>query len=133
MRKFEPKTALVPPAHSAIPHCRRNDLDQDLAIGDAFYPRLLEIAKNVGAKLLLVEVADMEQAKRVAAIAVKGGNWDDCEIWKDWPDQGMASKRVTLKVEGATVDVVGEGHGRSVFLSRAGGIEMARRGSESRL
>ena len=123
VRKFEPKTALVPPDPSAISDVSGNAPDRDIAIGDAFYPRLLEIAKNVGAKVLLAEVADMEQATRVATLASKGGHWDACEIWRDWPDQGMPSSQDKLKIEGKKVKVVGEGNGRSVFLSRAGGIE----------
>ena len=132
MRKFEPKTALVPPEPVAMSYTGRDAPDRDIAIGDAFYPRLLGVAENVEAKLLLVEVADMEQAKRVATLAVKGGHWDECEIWRDWPDQGVTSRPDTLRIEGKLVRVVGEGQGRSVFLSRAGGVERLGSGGESK-
>ena len=120
VRNFEPKTALVPPDNCVVSSIDGDALKWDLAIGDAFYPRLLEIAKRVDAKLLLAEVADMEQAKRVVALAVDSGHWNGYKIWKDWPNQGVASKRDTVEIGGKTVEIHGEGHGRSVFLSRTG-------------
>ncbi len=133
VRKFEPKTALVPRDSYVISDGHRDALSWDLAVGDAFYPRLLEIAIQVNAKLFLVEVAGMEQAKRVVALAVKSGQWDKCQIWRDWPDQGVASRREAFRVGDKTVHIVGEGHGRSVFLSRAGGIKMLGLGDENLL
>ena len=133
VRKFEPKMALVPPDSCAIFDGYRDALKWDLAVGDAFYPRLLEIAIQVNAKLFLVEVADMEQAKRVAALASKSGQWDEFQIWRDWPEQGAVPRRDVLKVGNETVEIIGEGHGRSVFLSRAGGIKVLGLGDENML
>lgn len=125
VRIFEPKSALVPPCAYTRSDVEGGPLEQDLAIGDTFYPRLLEIAANVDAKVLLMEVADMKQAKRVVDLAVKDGRWDGYEIWRDYPDQGVASERDALEIQGQRVKISGEGHGRSVFLSRAGGVNIS--------
>ncbi len=124
VRIFEPKSALVPPYAYTLSDGEGGTLEQELAIGDAFYPRLLEIAAKVDAKFLLMEVANMKQAKRVVDLAVKDGHWDGYEIWRDYPDQSVASGGDALEIKGQSVKILGEGHGRSVFLSRAGGINM---------
>jgi methylase of polypeptide subunit release factors len=109
VRKFEPKLALVPsiPQHNPI----ISDKDQ----GDLFYPRLLEIANLVCAKLFLVEVADMAQAERVAMIANERGTWDGIEIWCDEPSLGDEHEAF------GDIKVLGQGHGRSVFCWRGAG------------
>ena len=77
-----------------------------------FFPQLLEIAKSVGARILLVEVADMAQAKRVAAMAQMANLWDGVEIWRDDPrDSGRQQRREVTN----DIETVGEGDGRSVF------------------
>lgn len=132
VRDWEPKNALVPllDANGA----RRDPLlgtadDEDVSKGDAFYPRLLEIASRVSAKIVLFEVADLAQAIRVAGMVVRGGQWDGLEIWRDWPGQGGKIKgEVELAVEGRHVDVVGEGNGRAVFAwTKEGGLMLGRR------
>ncbi|KAE9965694.1 hypothetical protein EG328_009475 [Venturia inaequalis] len=61
VRNFEPKLALVPPpSESGL---------TDEQQGDLFYPRLLHIADKLKSKILLMEVADLSQAERVAAMA----------------------------------------------------------------
>lgn len=105
VRNYEPKLALVPPASSA---------QGDEAIGDAFYPRLLQVAKQVGARILLLEVADMEQAQRIASLTAADGIWQGIEIWRDDPS-GPAED---LEIGSHTVHVRGSGHGRSVFAYR---------------
>ena len=120
VRNFEPKSALVPQVDCAIAGGHKNAPEQDLAVGDAFYPRLLQIAEQVNAKLLLMEVADVEQAKRVIALALESDHWDRCEIWRDWPKQGGTSDRENLRIKSKTVTIMGEGHGRSVILWKAG-------------
>jgi methylase of polypeptide subunit release factors len=103
VRKFEPKLALVPPVPStSLPF---SDQDQ----GDLFYPRLLEIANLVSAKLFLTEVVDLAQAKRVASMAKQSGKWDGIEIWCDEPSLADEYERYE------DIQVVGQGHGRSVF------------------
>ncbi|KAK4981439.1 hypothetical protein LTR66_009993 [Elasticomyces elasticus] len=82
VRNFEPKLALVPPSDAAL-----SGIDQ----GDVFYPRLLAIAEEVGAKLVLLEVADLTQARRVATMAYERRVWDGIEIWRDDPDEDLAT------------------------------------------
>jgi hypothetical protein len=111
VRGFEPKLALVPPASEGA-----TDTEQ----GDAFYPRLLTIASDIEAKVVLFEVADMEQALRVADLARRRNTFTGIEIWRDQPD---------LSIEGALPDteyqggfpVIGKGNGRSVLCWRGPG------------
>lgn len=67
---------------------------------------------------MLFEVADLEQAKRVAGMARKQGGWDGVEIWRDWPgqdDDGVESGDVVAMED---VKIQGTGNGRSVFAYR---------------
>lgn len=90
--------------------------------GDTFYPRLLEIAEQVSARVLLVEVADMEQAVRVATMALKRGRWrgiwDGCEIWRDWPVGSGERNAEVVHVQGENVRVRGDGNGRALLAWR---------------
>ena len=108
VREFEPKLALVPAEKEGA---------TDVEIGDYFYPRLLEIAERVSAKTFLVEVADMEQAQRVAAMSINQGIWDEVEIWRDEPESVQPATETTT-VQGKQILVRGEGHGRAVFARR---------------
>jgi methylase of polypeptide subunit release factors len=112
VRNFEPNIALVPISQTQ----GLSDQEQ----GDMFYPRLLEIAEHVSAKILLVEVADLAQAERVSSIAKSKEVWDGVEIWCDDPEAGGDRERSMSK--GADgVEVVGNGGGRSVFCWRGDG------------
>jgi methylase of polypeptide subunit release factors len=107
VRNYEPKLALVP----GVQGLELQDEEQ----GDLFYPRLLQIAEEVKAKIWLVEVADLAQAERVAAVAQSSGKWDGVEIWRDEPGlNSFGLQRST--VEG--VKISGKGHGRSVLCWR---------------
>ncbi|KAF3049907.1 hypothetical protein E8E11_007065 [Didymella keratinophila] len=106
VRKYEPKLALVPPSKSNF---------DDTQQGDMFYPRLLKIAEEVEAKVVLLEVADLEQAVRVARLARKLDVFDGIEIWRDDPD---TSSQTTS--EGG-FEVYGGGNGRSVVCWRGVG------------
>ncbi|KAG9692299.1 modification methylase HemK, partial [Aureobasidium melanogenum] len=112
VKRYEPRLALVPPTQTPP---SSSSIDQ----GDIFYPRLLEIAAEVKAKIVLFEVADLEQAKRVAGMARKQGVWDGVEIWRDWPgeddDDGAESGDMLAMKE---VKTRGTGNGRSVFAYR---------------
>jgi len=117
VRNFEPRTALVPQHDqntTATP-----TLDHEL--GDMFYPRLLHIAHQVGSQVLLMEVADMLQARRVADMVIRSGTWSGCEIWRDWPGQGENRRNEMVEVAEREVRVRGEGHGRAVLAWRNGG------------
>ncbi|KAK3627445.1 hypothetical protein LTR56_019246 [Elasticomyces elasticus] len=105
VRQFEPKLALVP---------RSSDSTGVRHDGDVFYPRIVALADQLQAKVMLLEVADMEQALRVVAI-VSRSHWDGIEIWKDEPAN---STLTTTTIGSSTVNVRGDGHGRSVFAYR---------------
>jgi methylase of polypeptide subunit release factors len=110
VRNFEPKLALVPPET-----LDSNDEEQ----GDLFYPRLLDIGQMAEAKMLLVEVADLDQAMRVAKMAQQRRRWSGVEIWRDQPDHH--SPNGDIFPEG--VRVIGQGNGRSVFCYTQEGRE----------
>ena len=112
VRNYEPKLALVPP------HSRTST---DTEIGDAFYPRLLQIANSLNIPLLVFEVADLAQAKRVVGMVFERDGWDGCEIWRDFPGQrGRDGQEEVMEVEERRVRVKGEGEGRAVCAWREG-------------
>lgn len=122
VRNYEPRAALVPPeSHADFFRNHGGDEDtsligdRDSLIGDAFYPKILEIANQARARLTLVEVADLDQAKRIASLGIRSGNWQNCEIWRDWPDDQPAFE---INISGVSVGVLGEGNGRSVLFRR---------------
>lgn len=94
--------------------------ETEVDAGDIFYPRLLQIAEQVSARVLLVEVADMEQAVRVVGMVVERGKgaWEGCEIWRDWPAAGGEGGGEMVEVQGEDIRVVGEGNGRAVLVWR---------------
>lgn len=107
VRGYEPKLALVPP-----PSPQFDDTQQ----GDMFYPRLLKIADEVEAKVVLLEVADLDQALRVAKLAQNLDTFDGVEIWRDEPN--ALSGQATIE-DG--VPVQGQGNARSVVCWRGAG------------
>lgn len=114
VRRYEPKLALVPP------HSPTQQIVED---GDAFYPKLYDIAKSVNSKVVLFEVADMEQACRVAAMADK--HWAIVEIWRDDPSATDGeTEYVGIGYEDRRrVRVRGQGNGRSVVAYTAEGSQ----------
>ena len=117
VRNYEPKIALVP--HLVYPSAQQRVLDpqSDLAVGDMFYPRLLEIAQLVGSDIVVMEVADFAQAQRIASKAVLIDDFATCQIWRDWPNQCTAEDE-NLLIHGREVQVSGEGNVRAVVLQR---------------
>lgn len=111
VREYEPIQALVPPA-------KASDQLSDADVGDMFYPRLLDIAGSVQAKVLLFEVGDTEQAIRVATRTLERGIWDKVEIWRDEPAADSAGE--VLRIGGHPVLLRGRGQPRSIFAYRAG-------------
>ncbi|CZT20019.1 uncharacterized protein RCC_05876 [Ramularia collo-cygni] len=108
VRLYEPELALIPSSPSS----------SKLVRGDEFYPALLNAADLVNAKILLFEVGDLEQAKRVAGMAIRKGAWDTVEIWRDDPSHDAEE---VLEIAGERVQVRGEGNGRSVVAFRGDG------------
>ncbi|KAB8416360.1 hypothetical protein FH972_024879 [Carpinus fangiana] len=116
VRNFEPKLALVPVRRSTL--WTSGDAEEnDNRHGDAFYPRLLQIANTIiKPKVFWCEVGDLAQAERVAAMAVDTAAWDGVQIWADEP--AFASTVQHKEVSGNAIKLVGEGHGRSVICWR---------------
>lgn len=114
VRNYEPKSALVPPIDTTS--------EGKLSKGDIFYHHILRHAQQLNTKILLVEVADLEQAKRVVALMVRQGIWSGVEIWRDHPDDRSGTQSASVRVEhdGATriIPIVGSGNGRSVLAFR---------------
>lgn len=111
VKRYEPRLALVPQPQD-------DPLYSGVNQGDIFYPRLLQIAEKVGAKTVLFEVADLEQAQRVALMAKNQGIWDGIEIWRDWPMQHDRDAEIGNTAVLQDVKILGSGSGRSVFAYR---------------
>ncbi|KAF2233090.1 S-adenosyl-L-methionine-dependent methyltransferase [Viridothelium virens] len=102
VRNFEPKLALVPPDPSS----------PQVQPGDTFYPRVLEIARAIRPRCMLLEVADMDQATRVTQMVEKmGQKWFGLEIWRDDPSSGES-----CGLSGTEWLIRGTGNGRSIFV-----------------
>ncbi|KAL5383497.1 hypothetical protein DPSP01_005894 [Paraphaeosphaeria sporulosa] len=107
VRGFEPKLALVPPPTAG---------NSGIAQGDRFYPPILDIASEVEAKIVLLEVADLGQALRVARAAQALRMFDGIEIWREQPNEPDSPSS-----EVAGFRVLGEGNARSVICWRGTG------------
>ncbi|CAD0113230.1 unnamed protein product, partial [Aureobasidium uvarum] len=117
VKRYEPLLALVPSSSSSnLP------LTPSIDDGDIFYPPLLSIATKVSARIILFEVADLEQAHRVAVMAKEQGIWDGVEIWRDDPgsDDGEANTNDMGGTRG--IKVCGQGNGRSVVAYRGDAV-----------
>lgn len=106
VRIYEPKLALVP--RDIVGNC-------SILPADIFYPEILKIGVSTCPKVVLMEVADLQQASRVAKLAIQTRNWKTVEIWRDWPDQEPdPDEQRELVIHGTCVLIKGSGHGRSV-------------------
>lgn len=114
VRNFEPKLALVPDEK-----LRATAESLGCELEDVFYARLFDVAARLQARIMLFEVGDMKQARRVAEMATRLGGPDEfaCEIWRDEPDVG-GSEQSTTGSKGRQLTIKGEGHGRSVLIYR---------------
>ena len=126
VRHFEPKLALVPALPSKAgsriacqPHTVRRSLTpadvRSYHDGDLFYPPLLHEAQRLNAKIVLLEVADLDQAMRVVALAVRQRHWSGIEVWRDDP-AGVSTGEENVEIDGKSIPILGSGHGRSVLL-----------------
>lgn len=122
VRGFEPKLALVPP-HTV----GQTDVEQ----GDAFYKPLLKIARDVEAKIVLLEIADMEQAVRVVRMARNMDFFDGIEIWRDQPESFHPIHDPPMSVEANLrgIPILGQGNARSVLCYRGEGMQWLQRQS----
>lgn len=124
VRQYEPKLALVPPVPLS---CTAQVSEDD---GDLFYPKLYELAGKLDTKVVLFEVADMEQAIRVAGMA--DDKWDVLEIWRDDPGSRGGEVEFVDVGEGdgrRRVGVRGVGNGRSVVAYKGEGSRWLGRGA----
>lgn len=106
-RLFEPLEALVPSVSNGVlasPYLLPEDL---------FYPRILELSVSVDAQVVVMEVADLEQALRVSRHAHTLRHFDSVEIWRDWPQSGELDV-LQLDDRGTKINVYGTGNGRTV-------------------
>ena len=124
VRDFEPKTALVPPETSTTTTTSgiapRTGDD-----GDLFYQDILGQAMTMRAKVVLFEVADMDQAKRVAKFAVQQRHWHIFEIWRDAPSSKAPKEYLPYNYK--VISVQGAGEGRSVLICTRDGANLVGR------
>lgn len=109
VRCFEPRGALLPPRKSG------DEGGYGAAVleeEDVFYPAVLRIARRVHARVLLMEVGDLEQAVRVAGMAMEL-QWAFVEIWRDELSNAK-DETEWMNVCGRQIAVTGKGEGRSV-------------------
>ena len=104
VRNHEPKTALVPTFRSG----------SDEVVGDSFYPRIISIARDTKAKVLVMEVGDMHQARRIVQLVGKSKIWQKMEIWADGV---LDSPQIVTNHLGAyTITIHGKGEARAVAV-----------------
>ncbi|KAI9656361.1 MAG: hypothetical protein M1831_004613 [Alyxoria varia] len=103
VRAFEPRNALVPPSIPSPPspiHASGNEAsaphdgngraesgreaNTDTERADLFYPCIIDTAIRVHAKVLLMEVADMSQALRVAGMVLAGEGGEGDGVGVGW-------------------------------------------------
>jgi len=138
VRAFEPRLALVPGpiavSGSSTSETLRYATAQDGPIppneSDVFYPRIIEIAEFVGAKLLLLEVGDTAQAERVASLMASRMKttdgtpqpvWHAIEIWRDGITTERVATRDVLQCGRFSVPIIGPDeatHARTVVCWR---------------
>ena len=116
-RIFEPVEALVPNGRDL--RYKRSD---DEATGDVFYPHILRFATQQQAKIVVMEVADMEQAQRVLEIARREETWTLRQIWCDEID--VYGNGETETNGDRDVTLIGKGNGRAVVLARDWGVSV---------
>ncbi|KAL7925467.1 S-adenosyl-L-methionine-dependent methyltransferase [Trichoderma austrokoningii] len=116
VRKYEPSLALVPGDDIPIP--------VDWNHEDVFYARLLEIARHLKPRAILLEIGDKEQARRVISrfyqhsLSINS----EVQVWRDWPDLASAGdKDCLLEIpardgESRVIPIQGDGNIRSIFI-----------------
>ncbi|KAH8821428.1 HemK family methyltransferase [Xylogone sp. PMI_703] len=113
VRNWEPKLALVPKGNAKL----------DSAPEDIFYHRLLDLQKELKAKILLMEVGDAAQARRVVQTILRKTQTEkqsELEIWRDWPSEDdKAEFNTNITVDRQVIPMRGTGNVRAVvFFTR---------------
>lgn len=119
VKRHEPRLALVPGGH--LPKAPKG-----LEAEDVFYARLLDVAETLQPKLLLLEIGDRHQARRVVEYCAHHpfSARADLEVWRDWPDleprEGEVRHFLIPRKEGRedTVPIKGSGNIRSILINR---------------
>ncbi|KAF4120494.1 Type I restriction-modification system, DNA methylase subunit [Geosmithia morbida] len=119
VRKFEPLLALVPGQQLPLP-------PPGLRPEDIFYSRLLDVASILKPEVILLEVGDQDQARRVAGHCLEHAFCADAtvELWRDGPDLTPSEdEQVYWNIRTArhgerVVPVKGSGNVRSVLIRR---------------
>ncbi|CCT66059.1 uncharacterized protein FFUJ_03054 [Fusarium fujikuroi IMI 58289] len=115
VRKYEPRLALVPDKDLPCPSkCNP---------ADVFYARLLDIAELLKPSVVLFEIGDDEQARRVLQLYFNHpiAQKSKTEIWRDLPDfEGAKDVEILLHLteseEECRVPVKGDGLIRSILI-----------------
>lgn len=116
VRKYEPSLALVPRDDIPIP--------VDWNHEDVFYARLLEIARHLKPRAILLEIGDKEQARRVISRFFQhslSAN-SEVQVWRDWPDLASVGDKdclLEIPVQGGScraVPIQGDGNIRSILI-----------------
>ncbi|KAI4272467.1 MAG: hypothetical protein LQ337_005283 [Flavoplaca oasis] len=106
VRNHEPRTALVPTFTSG----------SDEVVGDAFYPRIISLARDTKAKVLVMEVGDMHQARRVVQLVGKSKIWQKMEVWADGVLDHHSPQIFTNHLDAYTITIRGNGEARAVAV-----------------
>ncbi|CAD6440063.1 dd711cae-354d-4166-99ad-56293c21615f [Sclerotinia trifoliorum] len=118
VRNWEPRLALVPNVSKLDTEFSDDDSENiyPMKTEDIFYHRLLHFHSLLKSKILVMEVGDEAQARRVIKMAM--GSSDRIEIWRDWPDQHESGneKADYMLVGDHKVAVRGSGMVRAVVL-----------------
>ena len=133
-RIWEPRGALVPLSLSSS---RSEDgMEKREETGDVFYRPILDVAVRYGAKVVVMEVADEEQADRVLRNVQEkdvradkaDAFWERCQVWHDElsvrRDPEGSAHRISEGLTGVPVERVGSGNARAVVLGRGWGAEV---------
>ncbi|KAI4223207.1 MAG: hypothetical protein L6R36_005608 [Xanthoria steineri] len=117
VRNYEPKLALVPECSDG----------SDELVGDAFYPRVVSLAQNMKAKILVMEVGSVQQARRVVEMVGMSRAWEGIEIWKDGVSDILHCHATADQIGEHSVIVRGSGVGRAVVLWADAGVSTLRK------
>jgi HemK-like putative methylase len=117
VRNFEPRLALVPPEDPGSFEGRGDS--EHLFPEDVFYGAILKVAQASESKVVLMEVADLEQALRVAMHASDLGQFRLIELWRDWPSDTAESNSIIQNHPSEPqiqykFNIKGQGNARSV-------------------
>ncbi|PHH64945.1 hypothetical protein CDD81_3582 [Ophiocordyceps australis] len=118
VRKYEPQLALVPGHHLKVPPAWRHE--------DVFYFRLFDVALSLKSSIILLELGDEAQARRVLRHFYKHplAVASSVELWRDWPDvvSNLGPQdnldMATQLGQTRTISIKGSGNIRSIFIKR---------------